>query len=154
MNQRGRRSEKPVETFTTGLAFTVIFGVLLAFFHGAWWWVFPLVFAGVMPMVRGLTGLVARRGAVEHRGPPTARIEPRELSGAEAEKQILRVAKEEGGRVTPALAALKTSLSMERAEEILQQMAARGYATMQVSDEGRVEYQFPEFSGPPQIGGP
>jgi hypothetical protein len=146
MGDKGKKKEKPVETFTSGLVFTVVFGALLGW-HGAWWWIFPLAFAGVLPMVKGITSMVFQRQRLAGPMPPPQMEGPSTspLPKADSERQILLVAKEEGGRVTPALAALKTELSIENAEQILQDMAEKGYATMHVTDEGRVEYRFPEF---------
>lgn len=146
MGDKGKKKEKPVETFTSGLVFTVVFGALLGW-HGAWWWIFPLAFAGVLPMVKGLTSMVSGR---QRLGGPQPAPQMEGPGGTvpgkvDSERQILLVAKEENGRVTPALAALKTELSIENAEHILQNMAEKGYATMHVTDEGRVEYRFPEF---------
>jgi hypothetical protein len=127
-----------VETFTTGLVVTIVFGTLTGFFHGAWWMVFPLVFAGILPMVRGITGMVGRRaGAIDEDAPP------REL--ASPEKELLTVAQASDGIVTPAMAALKTSLSIDAADQMLQDLARRGHAAMVVAEDGRVEYHFPEF---------
>ena len=61
------------------------------------------------------------------------------------EREILRVAKEEGGQVTPALIALKTSISLEKSEAALQDLVKRGYASMHVTEDGRVVFEFPEF---------
>jgi predicted transcriptional regulator len=69
---------------------------------------------------------------------------------ASVEKQILLAAKEENGIVTPALVALKTELSIQEAEKMLDDMAQNGYTVMQVRESGRIEYEFPEFM--PRLG--
>ena len=144
-----KKNEKPVETFTSGLVFTVVFAALLGW-HGAWWWIFPLAFAGVLPMIKGLTSLVFSRQRIPASVPPQVSAATGPAPGrANSERQILMVAKEEQGWVTPALAALKTDVSIDNAEQILQSMAEKGYATMHVTDEGRVEYRFPEFAPRP-----
>jgi predicted HTH transcriptional regulator len=61
------------------------------------------------------------------------------------EKQILAVAQKERGKITPSLVALKTSLSIEEAEQVLQDLVRRGHASMEVLGDGRIEYRFPEF---------
>ncbi len=61
------------------------------------------------------------------------------------EKEILRVAKTEHGRITPAVAALKSSCSIEEANQILDSIVEKGYAQMDVDDNGRIVYLFPEF---------
>jgi hypothetical protein len=145
---RERRRDRPLEAFTTGLTFTVVFGALTVFGHGTWWLVFPLVFAGILPMVRGISGMVSRRAAGlagaygrDNPLPPPSAASVK----SDAEKELLLVAKESDGVITPAIAALKTSLSIDAADEILQDLARRGHATMVVGDDGHVEYQFPEF---------
>ena len=136
---------------------TVVFGVLLRsnFIPGfpSWVFGFPLLFAGVLPMIRGLSGMV--RGGVSRvtgnrdREPALGAPEaPKTDTKTESERKILMLAREEGGIVTPSIAALKTDLSLDKAGELLDDLARRGYAGMQVKDDGRVEYHFPEFERP------
>ena len=135
-DHRYRRVRKSAEgSLTSGLLFTLAFGVLLVMTR-QWWWVFPLVFAGLLPAVSGLQRLMR------------SRLDAREHSGdreAWAEKQVLRAARDGKGVVTPALVALKTELTIEAAEQVLERLARRGYAEMRVSPGGRIEYSFPEF---------
>jgi hypothetical protein len=144
---KDKRRERPVETLTTGLTFIAIFGALTLFVPGAHWLIFPLIFVGVLPAIRGLTGLIARRAERIEAPPPPSPA----TSRASDEKELLLVARASGGVVTPALAALKTSLSIDAAEKILQDMASRGHVTMIVGEDGRVEYHFPEFGA--RLGG-
>jgi hypothetical protein len=135
---RGLRRRRSAEaSLTSGIVFTIAFGIAWSV-TGLWFFVFPLVFAGVMPLVEGLRRLISQRSR------------PRLASAAghgsvSSEKQILLVAKEEKGVVTPALVALKTELSIQEAEKALESMAKLGYALMRVTDSGRIEYEFPEF---------
>lgn len=141
--RRGKRS--PEASITTGAIFTLAFG-LGWYFTGTWWFVFPMVFAGILPLVEGLRRLGRER---QLRVDGTQREALR--STASAEKQILLTAKEEKGIVTPALVALKTDLSIQEAEKLLEEMARKGYAAMRVTESGRIEYEFPEFL--PRLGG-
>ena len=75
---------------------------------------------------------------------------PGKPSVASVDKQILLAAKEENGVVTPALIALKTDLSIQEAEKKLDEMAQNGYTMMQIRENGRIEYEFPEFM--PRLG--
>ena len=140
-----RRRKSAEASLTSGAVFTVAFGVAWSV-TGWWFFIFPLLFAGVLPMVDGLRriGSQKRRGELPPRGTANA---------ASAEKQILLAAKENGGVVTPALVALKTELSIQEAEKALEEMAQRGYANMRVTDSGRIEYEFPEFAPPGERGG-
>jgi len=51
--------------------------------------------------------------------------------------------------VTPALVVLGSELTIEEAERALDALARKGYASMRVSDDGRVEYEFAEFLSRP-----
>jgi hypothetical protein len=132
-----RRS--PQASITTGLVFTVAFGVAWAATN-QWFFVFPLVFAGVLPLINGLMALTRVR-----RVPGPARGSAAEASVASREKQVLQAARDEQGIITPTVVALKTDLSIQEAETMLEEMARKGYALMRVTESGRLEYEFPEF---------
>ena len=61
------------------------------------------------------------------------------------EKTILRTAKKNRGRTTPAEIALESDLSMEQAQKYLEKLASKGYAEMRVKKSGLIVYVFPEF---------
>ena len=61
------------------------------------------------------------------------------------EKTILRAAKKNRGRTTPAEIALESDLSMEQAQKYLEKLASKGYAEMRVKKSGVIVYVFPEF---------
>ncbi len=105
---------------------------------GIWPFVFPMVFAGILPALEGFRRLAGERGG-------NVRIDQPVSETAQGQKQVLQAAKEENGIVTPALVALKTDLSISQAERILEEMAQMGYAIMHVNDNGRIEFEFPEF---------
>jgi hypothetical protein len=138
---RKRRSAEA--SLTSGIVFTLAFGIAWAV-TGIVWLAIPMLFAGVMPMVEGI-----RRLASARRYKPVA-AQPKKPSVAAVEKQILLAAKEENGVVTPALIALKTELSIQEAEKKLDEMAQSGYTMMQIRENGRIEYEFPEFK--PRLG--
>lgn len=62
------------------------------------------------------------------------------------EKTVLRVAKKNGGFVTPGEAALEGDMSVDEAKKLLEKMAAKGNAEMRVRSSGVVVYFFPEFA--------
>jgi hypothetical protein len=136
--RRGRRSRSPVESIVAGSVITLVFGYLLLTrgSSGEWWWVFPAVFAGVLPLVEGIRRALTRRPASA-----AAAAAPQE----DAEKQILRAAQALQGKITTNLAALNTTLSMKQAQEILERMTKEGHAVMNVTSEGIIEFEFPEF---------
>jgi hypothetical protein len=138
-----RRRKSAEASLTSGIVFTAAFGIAWAV-TGIVWLAIPMLFAGVMPLVEGVRRLVwarqSRPGAAKQNKPSVAAIE----------KQILLTAKEENGVVTPALIALKTELSIQEAEKKLDEMAQNGYTMMQIRENGRIEYEFPEFM--PRLG--
>ncbi|HUW40453.1 MAG TPA: hypothetical protein VMV90_05545 [Rectinemataceae bacterium] len=129
----------------SGLAVGLGFGALAILRPDFAWAGFVAIFAGLLPFVSGLRGLVAERAAA----PPRRKLGPAERK-AEAERSVLRVAQERGGRVTPALIAIGSELSLEEAERVLQSMVAKGHALMQVREDGRIEYEFREFMSLPK----
>ena len=140
--KRRRKKRKGVEgQLASGLTFSAVFGALLLF-HGGWWWIFPLAFAGLMPTVQAAISL--RRLGGESRTPTAAALDP--------QKEVLRIARQHRGRVTATLVALDTSLSVAESEHALDEMARNGYASISVADDGRVEYEFREFLPPPDAG--
>jgi hypothetical protein len=62
------------------------------------------------------------------------------------EKAILRVARKNGGFVTPGEAALDGDLTVDEARKLLEKMAASGNAQMRVRSSGVVVFFFPEFA--------
>jgi len=142
--RRYHKKRKSAEaSLTSGIIFTVAFGIAWAVTDIVWL-AFPMLFAGVLPMVEGIRRLYAARSSK----PVVTR--PKKPGVAWVEKQILLTAKEENGVVTPALIALKTELSIQEAEKKLDEMAQSGYTMMQIRENGRIEYEFPEFK--PRLG--
>lgn len=62
------------------------------------------------------------------------------------EKVILRVARQNGGFVTPGEAALEGDFSIDEARKQLEKLASKGSAEMRVRSSGVVVYFFPEFA--------
>jgi len=139
----GRRS--PAERMLSGLVVGLGFGALALFRPDFSWAGFIAVFAGLFPFIFGLRALIAERAAA----PPRRKLSSAERN-AEAERSVLRIAQEQGGHVTPALVTIDSDLSLEEAEDVLQSMVAKGYAAMQVLDDGRIEYEFREFMNLPK----
>ena len=70
----------------------------------------------------------------------------RAAKSEDPEKTILRVARANGGFVTPGEAALEGDMSIDEARKLLEKMAAKGNAEMRVRSSGVVVYFFPEFA--------
>jgi hypothetical protein len=135
-DRRDGKDEPPTKSIITGAALLLVFGTLFMTRPQEWWWIFPAVFAGAIPLLEGL-----RRAVFGKRGSKDSRLQKE----ADSEKQILRAAHEAGGRLTASAAALKTSLTIKEAQGILERMAKEGHAVMNVTREGLVEFEFPEF---------
>lgn len=61
------------------------------------------------------------------------------------EKQILKLAKNNNGKLTVTHTAMETGLSIEEAEKYLQNMVKSGYVSMNVNDNGVIIYEFLEL---------
>jgi hypothetical protein len=133
--RRNRKNKTPVESIITGVIFAAVFGTLWAI-KGDWWWIFPFAIVGVLPILEGIRRLF--RGKKE-RHFTTSELE------SEQEKQILQAALQHNGKLTAALAALKTNLSIQAAQQVLEKMVKEGHAAMRVTVSGTIEYEFPEF---------
>lgn len=68
---------------------------------------------------------------------------PAPVPAPSPEQAILRAAKESGGYLTVAAAALDTDLSLRKAERLLERMVKEGHAERDVSEEGARLYVFP-----------
>jgi hypothetical protein len=118
----------------------------------AGWWLLPAaIFMGIMPVARGISGLVAQRSAIarerEARRPAGGGEERAKGRGgaAWAERTILRLASDRGGKLTPSLVVLGSDMTIVEAERALDELAKKGHAALRVRDDGRVEYEFSEF---------
>lgn len=140
--RKERKERKQAEgEFASGVTFCAVFGALLLF-QGGWFWLFPLALVGVMPAVKGFLSMRRIRAAPRLRAP----------AAADPQTEVLKIARLQGGRLTPALVAVDTTLSVEEAEQTLDEMVRGGYATMAVAEDGRVEYEFREFLPPAAAG--
>jgi hypothetical protein len=102
-----------------------------------WSWI--LVALGAGSLIRGVTRLAAKSRKIIDSKPNAKK---RKL---EMENKILRAAQKFGGKVTVARTALQIDAPIEETETILNSLAARGHATVEVSPEGQVLYMFPDF---------
>ena len=143
----GHRKKGSQEELVSGAAFTLLFTILY-FNVGGWFWIIPLCLAGILPLVRGLTGVLERRTRTPIQGPKSTQRDAK----AEREKEILRLAKSRQGVLTVTTASLESSLSLEETEKVLSDLSDRGYARMEVEDDGSITYRFPDFMGKRSLG--
>ncbi len=134
-HHKGKDFKSGEAQFFSGLALTLAFGVVW-YATKQFFWVFPFAFGGLIPLIKSLRYIIRKKRGIYGRDV--------ELN-IRAEKEILQIAKENRGKITPTLIALHSSLSLEKAEKLLEDIAKKGYASMQVTEDGRVEYEFPEF---------
>jgi hypothetical protein len=137
------RPKSNVESLITGLVVGGGFIAFWAFGGHAIWALFGALFGGLLPAARGLSGMIAARGAA----PAAKKIGERER-GLENERSVLRIAREKGGRLTPSLVALDCDMGIEESERVLDGLVKKGHASMRVRDDGRIEYEFSEFMDP------
>lgn len=138
--RRRRGNRGPVESIVIGIAIFLGCGVGWLSLSRPWWLIFPAIFAGILPIIRGVTRLIADRVAA-----PRSKRELEAERTAENERSVLRIAQARGGLVTPAQVALDTKLSLEDSGLLLESMAKRGHASMEVREDGRLVYRFSEF---------
>lgn len=66
------------------------------------------------------------------------------------EKTILRLARKNGGLVSPGEVAIESDISSEQARKELDRLAAAGMAELRIRNSGVIVYFFPEFSSEKQ----
>ena len=64
---------------------------------------------------------------------------------ARDQHRILRLARDRDGSLTVLQVATDIRITVEKAEEILRELAARGHAEMRISESGLIVYHFPEI---------
>lgn len=64
---------------------------------------------------------------------------------ARDQHRILRLARDRDGNLTVLEVATDLRLTVEKSEEILRELAARGHAEMRISESGMIVYAFPEI---------
>jgi len=96
---------------------------------------------GIAPIVGG--GFLLRSRANDKK---RAMKQQEQARYALQEKEILRLAQEKGGRLAIPDIVVGTSLNSTEAETVMREMAARGFADMQVTDAGIIVYEFYEIA--------
>ncbi len=138
----GRRNRTGLESILTGVAVIVGFSIYWSVnvHNHNFWPIFPMLFFGLFPIVRGVRKIVTDR--IEK--PKALKMAAQERA-SENERAILRLARAESGRLTPSLVAVNSDMSIEEAEAALQDLTRKGHATMVVKDDGRIVYELSEF---------
>ena len=133
------RKKAAIAQITSGLTASVIFGLLFLFIRG-WFWIFPFVFAGILPIIRGGMNLLSEK-VVEVDKQKRVPFNNK----AYREREILKIAQKENGRVSPSMLTLKLGCSIEEAQKSLEDLVMSNTAKMEVLDDGRIDYTFPDF---------
>jgi len=140
--RRGRLAgrQNPVGRMVSGV-FVALGFVVLGLLRPQDSWAFLVaIVAGALPFARGLRDFIGERASR-----PSLTRESAGEKAAALERSILRIAQDREGVVTPAAVALDSGVGLDDAERALQALVARSHATMEVRDDGRIEYVFPEF---------
>jgi TM2 domain-containing membrane protein YozV/predicted transcriptional regulator len=67
----------------------------------------------------------------------------------ELDRVILKIARKNGGVVTPSEIVIEANVSLETARKHLEKMVINGHAEMRVRKSGVIAFTFPEFTGNP-----
>ncbi len=68
------------------------------------------------------------------------------------ERQIIRLAQKKGGRLSIPEIAVDTTMNTEEAEKFMQELTAKGFVDMQVTDSGVIVYEFYEIAHKNELG--
>lgn len=138
---RNREEEEPEDQkneIPAGLIMTIGFGTVLIATQ-VWYFIFPLMFAGLIPLSVGLKRYFNRRKNKKELK------EPKTISKTSMEKEILQLARSNNGRVTVLQAASDTSMSIDEAKDTLDNLVKHSHAQLQIEDSGLLVYEFYEF---------
>jgi hypothetical protein len=132
------RREEPEEAGTAayvslalgiGLLVTTVFVIITA---GALAAGFPFVLGAAACLGWGISRFARQRHALPESG---------------GERELLSALRENGGSITPAEAAMETSLTVKEADRMLSQLASEGHLLVE-SREGSLFYALPRRSSP------
>lgn len=140
--KKEKESEKP-----SSIAGSIVWGTVAAgasiFWYtqvpGAW----PIILgitAGLFPLMSGFTNLIKRSIKRRDRAAKKVITDSKALEGV-----VLKAAKELGGRVTVVQIAAHTGQPLDEVQTALEQMAQRGYVSLEVLETGVVRYDFPSL---------
>jgi class 3 adenylate cyclase/F0F1-type ATP synthase assembly protein I len=104
---------------------------------GSVWMIIVGTLVGVFPLISGVQKLVKQllRTRTERTRKPAA-----------IEGEILKAAKELGGRVTVVQMAAHTSRALDEVQKALDAMTSRGYVVQEVLESGVIRYDFPALT--------
>lgn len=154
-----RRLVSARQQIQTSAIMTALFMGFSFFFRSGFWFL-PMVFAGVIPLIEGIGRQRKLRQKLDEIDytpkrflirPETRRGNERPVKrssgGSAVNPEVLafRTARDHGGIVTPALLTLEGGISLDDSERILEDLVTRGYATMDITDDGKIVYIFSEF---------
>ena len=92
---------------------------------------------------------VVVEGGVEY---PLAEAQGRLTAPVSKDRELLEAMRENGGHITPAEAAMSTSLSVREADELLSELAGGGHLTVE-REGGALVYALPGSSGEKELEG-
>lgn len=106
-----------------------------------------LTYGSYLVMRKGLNGDGKSSGDApsSQRKSPDIHIDPSRQSTEEEQREALRLARDLDGRLTVAELALETSLSIDEARALLEELTHDGVAELQLTDAGNNVYVFGAF---------
>ena len=125
--EEGDRKGNPHLLFSLGVGF-VIAAILVIVTSGTAAADLPFVIAAAALVGKGVSDMRGQQRAV---GPPVS-----------AERELLSAIKANGGSITPAEAAMETSLTVREADEMLSELAGGGHLAVE-SRDGALFYSLP-----------
>ena len=129
--KEGERKGNPYLFMSLGIGF-VIAAILVIMTAGVAAAGLPFVIAAAALLGKGLSDIRGQQGAM---GPPISK-----------EREVLSAIRNNGGSITPAEAAMETSLTVREADGILSELAGGGHLAVE-SKDGALFYSLPGRRG-------
>jgi class 3 adenylate cyclase len=134
---------KKDEEKASSIAGEITWGAIATLGLGIWyaqagsvWMIVAGVLVGVFPLVSGIQKLVKRR--IRKRRDRVVR--PETLEG-----EVLKAAKDLGGKVTVVQIAAKIGRSLDEVQTALDIMTSKGYVSQEILESGVIRYDFPSL---------
>ena len=94
----------------------------------------------------GIVFFLKSRHVLVDRRVVTGRDEVLEIKSGETDATLFRLAKDNDGKVTLSDVVIGTGMNMKEAEEYMDSIADGSHVSIEVDDNGRLVYVFPEIS--------
>lgn len=134
------RNDDGILKFVLFIVALSLFGGVLSFLFKGLIFLLPIVIiGGIINKSKLLDFFSKKSGYIEKES------RPREETKESKERKVLKIAKNNKGKITPALLALETDMTLKESEAILDELTKEGYLQLEVYDSGTIEYICPDF---------